>query len=215
MFFNPSASSWRHEGSIADSEVEKFHRRLPDYNITPLVPLPGLAKELGLGHVLLKDESNRFGLPAFKILGASWATYKTIATKYNLPIPVSLEELGASARGHGLKLVTCTEGNWGRAVARMAKYLRIPSTIFVPEFMDQATQDKITSEGARVVVVDGDYDKSIQVARKEAESDNSLLVMDVSWEGYEEIPQVQLPPLMIVLADFRAVGGRRIYHHAQ
>lgn len=189
MYFNPSANSWSYQGTV-NGAVERFHRRLPDYNVTPLINLPELAKELGLGHVLIKDESRRFGLPAFKILGASWAIYKTITAKCNLPLTCSLEELGTSARAQGLKLVTCTEGNWGRATARMARYLGIPSVIFVPESMDQATQDKIGSEGAKVTVVDGDYDDSIQAAREEAEKDNSLLVMDVSWKGYEEIPQV-------------------------
>jgi diaminopropionate ammonia-lyase len=74
----------------------------------------------------------------------------------------------------------------------MAKYLGIDSIIFVPDFMDQATQNKISSEGAKVIVVDGDYDKSISMARMEARKANSLLVMDVAWEGYEEIPQVGL-----------------------
>jgi diaminopropionate ammonia-lyase len=71
----------------------------------------------------------------------------------------------------------------------MAKYLQIPSTIFVPNFMSRTTQDKIASEGAKVVVVDGDYDHSIREAKIEAERNNGLLVMDVSWQGYERIPQ--------------------------
>jgi diaminopropionate ammonia-lyase len=74
MFLNPSASSWRYHGPDTDAQVLSFHRKLPEYNQTPLVSLPDLAKELGVGHVLLKDESNRFGLPAFKILGASWVS---------------------------------------------------------------------------------------------------------------------------------------------
>ncbi|KAF1963352.1 tryptophan synthase beta subunit-like PLP-dependent enzyme [Byssothecium circinans] len=189
MHLNPSASSWKYDGTPGNIDVEPFHRRLPDYNKTPLVPLPDLTKEFGLGHVLLKDESNRFGLPAFKILGASWAVYKAVSATCKLPLTCSLDELGAAARGKGVRLVSCTEGNWGRAVARMAKYLKIASIILVPKFMDQATQDIIAGEGAEVVVVNGDYDKSIEVARTEAEKKNSLLVMDVSWEGYEEIPQ--------------------------
>ena len=192
MYFNPSASSWKYNGPPVVPEVQHFHRNLLNYNETPLMHLPNLSKELGLGHVLLKDESNRFGLPAFKILGASWAVYKAVATECDLPFTCSLDELGVASRGKGVRLVTCTEGNWGRAVARMAKYLGIASIVFVPDFMDQATHDRISSEGTHVVVVDGDYDKSIEVARTEAEKENSLLVMDVSWEGYEEIPQVGL-----------------------
>jgi diaminopropionate ammonia-lyase len=65
MYRNPSAASWKYNSPGPNPEVDPFHRSLPDYAVTPLIPLPGLAKELGLGHVLLKDESNRLGLPAF------------------------------------------------------------------------------------------------------------------------------------------------------
>lgn len=192
MFLNPSASSWRYDRPSFNPDVESFHRWLPDYNITPLVSLPEVAKELGLGYVFLKDESNRFGLPAFKILGASWAIYQATAAHCDLPLTTSLEDLGVAARGKGLKLVACTAGNWGRAVARMAKYLQVPATIFVPNTMNEATQDKISSEGANVVVVDGTYDASIEAAKNDAEHENTLLVMDVSWKGYEKIPEVRL-----------------------
>ncbi|KAF1940752.1 tryptophan synthase beta subunit-like PLP-dependent enzyme [Clathrospora elynae] len=188
MFHNPSAASWKCTGPPANLAVEPFHKSLPYYVITPLIPLPELAQQLGLGHVLLKDESNRLGLPAFKILGASWAIHKAVAAKCNLPLTASLEVLGAAARKENIELVTCTEGNWGRAVSRMAKYLQIKAVIFVPDFMDEATQKKIRGEGAEVIVVDGDYNFSITKARDEAEK-GGMLVMDVSWEGYEEVPE--------------------------
>lgn len=189
MYLNPSANTWTCSSS-ASPAVEEFHRRLPEYNSTPLVSLPDLARDLGLGHVFVKDESFRFGLPAFKILGASLAVYRAVAAKVELPQTCPLDELSVSANTRDITLVTCTDGNWGRAVARMAKYLRIPATVFVPQNMDQATKEKITSEGARVSVVSGDYDESVQAARKEAETSSGLLVMDTSWPGYEEIPKV-------------------------
>ena len=189
MFRNLSAATWKYAGASANPAVEPFHRSLPDYTVTPLVPLPELAQQLGLGHVLLKDESQRLGLPAFKILGASWAIHKAISAKCGLASSASLDELGNAVQKEGIKLVTCTEGNWGRAVGRMAKYLQIEAVIFVPDFMDEATQKKIASEGANVIVVNGDYDDSIAKAKEEADK-GGMLVMDVSWEGYEEIPQV-------------------------
>lgn len=173
--------------------VEAFHQTLPDYAVTPLTALPDLAQELGLGHVLLKDESLRLGLPAFKILGASWAIRSAISARCGLPPSASLDELGDASRKAGIELVTCTEGNWGRAVARMAKYLQIKAIIFVPDFMDEATQKRIESEGAKVVVVDGDYDYSVAKAREEADK-GGMLIMDVAWEGYEEIPEVYPHP---------------------
>ncbi|KAF2027250.1 tryptophan synthase beta subunit-like PLP-dependent enzyme [Setomelanomma holmii] len=201
MFYNPSAAAWKYQGYNAQPDVESFHRSLPDYAITPLVRLPEVAEELGLGHVLLKDESNRLGLPAFKILGASWAVFKTIARACNFPLTSTLAEVGAAANKKGLHLVTCTEGNWGRAVSRMAKNMHITAKIFVPDFMDDATQRKIEGEGASVIVVDGDYDYSIDCARNEAEKTNGILVMDVSWEGYEEIPEWVVEGYMTMLSE--------------
>jgi diaminopropionate ammonia-lyase len=206
MYHNPSAAAWTYCGPVINPAVEPFHRRLPDYAVTPLISLPGLAKELKLGQVLLKDESNRLGLPAFKILGASWAVFKAVAAKCGLPLSSTLEEVGAMAKEMDIRLVTCTEGNWGRAVSRMAKYLQIRAIIFVPDFMDEATQRKIESEGAKVVVVAGDYDYSIKKAREEADRDG-LLVMDVSWDGYEVIPVVIRSVLTSLLLLTEAVGG--------
>jgi diaminopropionate ammonia-lyase len=191
IYRNPSALSYTYTGPKLNAQVQPFHCSLPDYAVTPLVPLPSLAQDLGLNHVLLKDESHRLGLPAFKILGASWAVFKAVAKLCNLPLTSSLQEIGKAAKDREVRLVTCTEGNWGRAVSRMAKYLDITAIIFVPDFMDEATQEKIRGEGAEVVVVDGDYDYSIMKAREEAErAQEGLLVMDVSWKGYETIPEV-------------------------
>ncbi|KAL1639341.1 hypothetical protein SLS58_008054 [Diplodia intermedia] len=188
LYLNRSARSWTSPGAAGPVQVEAFHGRLPEYSETPLVSLPHVASELGLAHVLIKDESRRFGLPAFKILGAAWAVYRAAAAHANLPPTVPLEELGDAVRASGVRFVTCTDGNWGRAVARMAKYLDVPARVFVPRNMDQATRDNIRSEGADVSEVQGDYNASIRAAQEEAENSNGLLVMDTSWPGYEEIP---------------------------
>ena len=92
---------------------------------------------------------------------------------------------------HNIRLVTCTEGNWGRAVSRMAKYLGIPATIYVPGFMNEYTRSLIRSEGADVrVLPHGSYDDTIIAVKEDAKHTGALMVMDTSWEGYEEIPSV-------------------------
>ncbi|KAK7179518.1 diaminopropionate ammonia-lyase [Paraphaeosphaeria sporulosa] len=191
MFLNPSAASYTYTGSPPSPHVLPFHRLLPDYAATPLHPLSSLAQSLGLAYIFVKDESNRFGLPAFKILGASWATFKAVAAACDVRLEegVGVEEVGAAARKSGVRIVTCTAGNWGRAVARMGKLMRIDVTVFVPGTMDESTQEKIRSEGTTVDVVDGDYDEAVRTARREAEGKGSVLMMDTGWEGYEEIPQ--------------------------
>jgi len=200
VHFNPKAKSWRYADAPAglqdgESHVLQFHRQLPDYNETPLHSLPSLATELGLGHVLIKDESSRFGLPSFKILGASWAVFRAVVDRLGLGLPspaaMELKELGAQARESGLRIVTCTEGNWGRAVSRMANRMGIPVVVYVPSHMPETTRDLIRGEGASVVPVEGDYDAAVEVAKKKASANKHLLVMDISWEGFEMVPQVR------------------------
>jgi len=131
------------------SEAAAFHAALPGYAPTPLRELPAVATELGLGAVLIKDESDRLGLPAFKILGASWAVERALREA-----PDTRTLIAASA------------GNHGRAVARVAAMRGLGCRIFLPARSLPARRDAIAAEGAEVVVVDGDYERA--VARAEA-----------------------------------------------
>jgi diaminopropionate ammonia-lyase len=174
-----------------------FHRRLPGYAPSSLREAPGIARDLGLDRLWIKDESERMGLPAFKILGASWAVYRALVEK--------LTERGEAESGSfawttlddlarrldplkPLTLTCATDGNHGRAVARMARLIGLGAHIFVPADMAPARQAAIAGEGARVSVVDGTYDDA--VARSaEAATDRDLVISDTSWPGYEDVPR--------------------------
>lgn len=114
-YCNPAARHW--SAAPGSAPARAFHESLPGYAPTPLVDLPSVAAELGVGRVLVKDESARLGLPAFKVLGASWACERVLA------------------RQPGARLVTATDGNHGRAVARMAAHFGTSATVFVPQVM--------------------------------------------------------------------------------
>lgn len=177
-------------GGYATRAPLPFHKCLPGYEPTPLRTLPELASRLGLGEILLKDESSRFGLPAFKILGASWAVYRSIAglLGHELRDWPTIDELKARVDPlRPVELVTATDGNHGRAVARVAAWLGLGARIFVPRGTVQARIDGIESEGATVIVVDGTYDKAVARAA-DSQSERSLMIQDTSWPGYEEIP---------------------------
>lgn len=168
-----------------------FHRKLPGYAPTPLVSTPGIASRLGLSRVLVKNESSRFGLPSFKLLGASWATYRALATRSGLGLDdwSTLEELArALSFLKPFTLAAATDGNHGRAVAHMARLLGFEARIFVPRGTAEARIRAIESEGASCTIVDGDYDAAIGRSAEEA-SESSLVVDDTSWPGYEEIPR--------------------------
>lgn len=190
IYTNPSARCWTSHHNL-DARIEAFHRSLPQYAPTPLVSLPLLAQRFSVAHVLLKDESYRLDLKAFKILGASWGTYRGLAERLGLPLTVSMEELGRVAKAADISLYAATEGNHGRAVARMAKWLNVHAHIFIPQNMDKSTQDRIASEGAQVEIVEGDYDLAVEYADQKSAASNGLLIQDNAWPGYEDIPTVR------------------------
>lgn len=168
-----------------------FHRRLPGYQTTPLRDVPGLARLLGIGQVLVKDESSRLGLPAFKILGASWAVYRALEARAGGTLEPwrTIDELVARlAPLKPLTLATATDGNHGRAVARVAALFGFAARIYVPAGTAPARIEGIASEGARVEVVDGTYDDAVARAAQDA-SERCLVISDTSWPGYEEIPR--------------------------
>ncbi|KAI2631157.1 pyridoxal-phosphate dependent enzyme family protein [Xylaria nigripes] len=190
---NPEARDWKYEGRTRNwSTVLGFHETLPDYNRTPLRSLPAVARELGLGHVLVKVESDHFGLPAFKILGASWAVYRAVGWHLGIPVAdgqLPFAELGAKARKAGVEIVTATEGDCGAAIARMAQYMGIPTRVWVPGFMPEQTRELIRGEGAEVIAVDGCYNDLVKIVAEEAEEEHTILVLDVSFDGYCDIPK--------------------------
>ncbi|MEU4363145.1 diaminopropionate ammonia-lyase [Promicromonospora sp. NPDC023987] len=166
-----------------------FHRTLPGYQRTPLRDLPGLAKELGVGRVLVKEESSRLGLPAFKVLGASYATARAVGERFGLA-EVTLDAVRDAVRGRGVRLYAATDGNHGRAVAHMASLIGATATIYYPQGITEAAKKAIATEGAQAVEVEGAYDDVVARAAAEASADPaSILVQDTSWTGYTDIPQ--------------------------
>ena len=176
---------------LSDRAPLRFHRRLPGYEETPLVDAPALAEVLGVSKVLVKDESSRLGLPAFKVLGASWAVYRALEER--LPEGAfgdweTVEELKEKLESlRPLNLVAATDGNHGRALAWVARLLGLGARIFVPEDMVIARREAIVGEGAEVIVVEGTYDEAIERSAAE-EGERGLVVSDMSWPGYERIP---------------------------
>lgn len=190
VFQNPRAD-YSASGRPTGTAALEFHQRLPGYTPTRLADAPGLAAALGVGHVWVKDESSRMGLPAFKILGASWATYRALAARLGGTVEPwdTVADLAERLRSlHPLTLATATDGNHGRAVAHMAALLGCDARIFVPAGTAAARIEAIEGEGAAVVVVDGTYDDAVARAAAEA-GDHCLVISDTAWPAYEDVPQ--------------------------
>ena len=177
-------------------EVEKviaFHRSFPQYAPTPLVSLAHSARELGIGALLVKDESYRFGLNAFKVLGGSYATASAIAeslgkdiseTHYDYLTGERLKEEFGQAT-----LFTATDGNHGRGVAWSARVLGQKAVVLMPKGTVKSRFDNIAKEGAQVSIEEANYDECVRRACALAkETPRGIVVQDTAWEGYEHIP---------------------------
>ncbi len=152
----------------APADTLAFHAALPGYAASPLHELPTLAAELGLDAVYVKDESSRFGLPAFKFLGASWAIARMLGGG------ADLDDLARRAWTLGVRrLTTATDGNHGRAVAHMARLLGLEATIYVPATCAPARMEAIAGEGADVVTVAAGYDAAVRASIADAAADPS------------------------------------------
>jgi diaminopropionate ammonia-lyase len=176
------------------NEAEKacsFHRSFPQYSETPLVNLSRLAAYFGIKGIFVKDESFRFDLNAFKVLGGSYAIGKHIAgvlgtagIDYNtLVSDETKQKLG------DITFYTATDGNHGRGVAWAANKLRQKSVVLMPRGSSQARLQNILNEGADAAITELNYDDAVRLANKKASRDpHGVMVQDTAWEGYEEIP---------------------------
>ncbi len=180
-------------GPFSDGNALGFHRTLPGYRPTPLIELPGLARRLGLGAVYVKDEAHRFGLNAFKVLGASYALMRmlkdTWETSTGQPFGDMLQLKPDQRQKLGqIVVTTATDGNHGRAVAWSARKIGLKSVIYVPRDTVPARIDNIQREEAEVRVVDGAYDDAVEQCKADAAAGGWQIISDTSWPGYTVIP---------------------------
>jgi diaminopropionate ammonia-lyase len=198
-------------GAAADRSPRAFHARLPHYARTPLVAAPALADELGVAEVLVKDESSRLGLPAFKMLGASWAAYRALEARAGGSLDgwQTVEELrGAVEPLRPLTLACASEGNHGRAVARMARIVGLDAHILLPQHVAATQIEAIRSEGARIERVDGSYEDAIERSAQLV-GYGTIVVSDTAWPGYEEIPDWVIEGYSTIFAEIEEDEPKR------
>lgn len=175
------------------TKAQKFHASFPQYSVTPLAELKNLSKMFGVKNIFVKDESYRFGLNAFKVLGGSFAIGNYIAGKLGM----SLEDLPyeklvskeVKDKLGELTFVTATDGNHGRGIAWSAHELHQKCVVIMPEGSAVERRDNIRALGAECEIMEGlNYDDCVRLADKNAKEKGWIMVQDTAWEGYEEIP---------------------------
>lgn len=169
-----------------------FHRSLDGYAATPLVALSGLASDLGLARIWVKDESFRFGLNAFKGLGCSYAMASYLCERAGIPVDEHatrrLRSPGVARRTGRYTFVTATDGNHGRGVAWAARMLGHEAVVYLPEGASPERVENIRALGAQASILPLNYDDAVRAAAKAATENGWVLVQDTAWEGYEELP---------------------------
>lgn len=184
--YPPDKKAGMYDSAFSVEEAEKvlaFHETLADYKPTPLCRLDGLAKELGLAGIYVKDESWRFGLNAFKGLGGSYAVAKVIEEKTGK----SLEETSKIPAGT-FTFVTATDGNHGRGVAWAAKNLSQKAVVYMPKGSALERLENIRALGAEAEITPYNYDDAVRYAKQQADENGWILVQDTAWDGYDTIP---------------------------
>ncbi len=176
-------------------EAEKartYHKSFKEYAATPLIELPRLAGYLGISRLFVKDESHRFGLNAFKVLGASYAIGRYLAQKLGRDIgDLSYEELCSDTvrkQLGNITFTTATDGNHGRAVAWAARRLGQKAVVYMPKGSDPVRLNNIRSLGAEATITDLNYDDAVRLSEQQAREHGWVIVQDTAWPGYEDIP---------------------------
>ncbi|MGF1741345.1 diaminopropionate ammonia-lyase [Vibrio profundum] len=169
-------------------QTRVFHRHIEDYQPTPLVSLDHLASFLGVKAILVKDESKRFGLNAFKVLGGSYALGKHLAEKLNIEVSELNLSIVADQLGDQMTFVTATAGNHGVGIAWAAKKMGQKAVVYMPRGSSAISVSRVKALGANCIVTDCNYDDTVRLAGQAAENNDWTLVQDTAWEGYEEIP---------------------------
>ena len=174
-------------------KARAFHKSFPHYSVTPLADLEGMAADLGLGGLFIKDESYRFGLNAFKVLGGSFAMARYIADETGKDVAdCDFEYLTSEQLQKDFgqaTFFTATDGNHGRGVAWAAHRLGQKAVVHMPKGSTKTRFDNIAKEGAQVTIEELNYDDCVRLAAKEAdETEHAVIVQDTAWEGYEKIP---------------------------
>ncbi|MBV1911227.1 MAG: diaminopropionate ammonia-lyase [Kangiellaceae bacterium] len=185
-------------------QVKCFHQSLPNYKPTPLIKLKSLSAKLGLSDILVKDESQRFELNAFKMLGASFAIASYLAKYLHLEQTYFTYEQIIKRRNEYQDIIfaTATDGNHGRAVAWSAKLFGCHSRIFMPKGSSDVRLNAIKKYTTEAEITEMNYDLTVNYVAQRSKDNNWQLIQDTAWPGYTEIPNNIMRGYFSLLSEF-------------
>lgn len=195
---------------ITDEAIREI-RQWPGHAPTPLRDLDRLAGALGIGALLYKDESGRFGLGSFKALGGAYAVIKLLSDKLNMSMADIRGGKGRDAAGR-ITVTTATDGNHGRSVAWGARQAGCRCRIYIHAGVSDGRAGAMAELGAEIVRIDGDYDESVHLCARESEENGWFMVSDTSYDGYLDIPRQVMAGYSVMAAEMLEQAGEPITH---
>lgn len=180
--------------AFAAEQARRFHKTIPGYRETPLVSLSCAAGEYGIDSIFVKDESQRFGLKAFKGLGGSYAMFRILCERLGLDPGAAdydtFREAEVRRRCSGVEFVTATDGNHGKGVSWAAKLFGCKAYVYMPKGSVEARRRAIEEAGSAVAeITELNYDMTVEYAALAADRHGWELIQDTAWEGYEKCPR--------------------------
>jgi len=178
---------------FTNPDIQKFHQSLSGYSPTPLVERPALAQKLGIRRLYIKDEAHRFGIKAFKPLGASYAIFRYLKAQWEERFDSlfgidAFQDAGKMERLGAKTFCAATDGNHGRAVAWTARMLNQRAVIYMPENTAQARIENIENEGGKTVLVNGTFDDCVARCDADARTNGWVAIADTAVDGNMDVP---------------------------
>jgi len=186
-------------------KVNDFHASMPDYKQTPLHELENLSELIGVGSIYVKDESERFGLNAFKGLGVSYAMAEYFAGKLDIDLDDFIfdELLGKILDRPPVIFSTATDGNHGKGVAWASKLFRQEGRVYMPEGTAKSRLDAVLEYGAEGTITEMNYDETVEYVQEISRENGWVHIQDTAWEGYTELPRYIMQGYTTIIAELK------------
>ncbi|OZT76560.1 diaminopropionate ammonia-lyase [Salinicoccus roseus] len=192
--------------------VKMFHESVPGYDETPLVHLDNLAENIGVGNIYVKDESERFGLNAFKGLGGIHAVAEYFRNHEGMEFDGYDGLLSALENRTPVTFATATDGNHGKGLAWAASLLDQQAKVFMPEGSEASRLEAIRELGAEAEIMNMNYDDTVERVAALAEENGWVLVQDTAWPGYEEVPLSIMKGYTTIIKEVQSQLGKNVFH---
>ncbi|MBQ6528369.1 MAG: diaminopropionate ammonia-lyase [Clostridia bacterium] len=193
------------------ASVRAFHETMPSYAPTALRELPALAAHLGISGMLVKDESTRFGLQAFKALGGTYCVASCLARILGMKEGWGYADL-LKMQGPKPVFATATDGNHGRGIAYASRIFGCACHVYLPKGSADERVEHIRQEGAVTTVTDFGYDETVRLISDRAKASGWFLVQDTAWEGYTDIPKLIMQGYLTMGEEIREQARRKPTH---